>query len=482
MTPALSVLFLRGSAAPAVVAHPATAGFDSLRRVAFAALLVLCLGLAAGGLARKRPVQPRVWALLLGGQLMLGAADLAILLGHAHDSERRTPGVVDALRLLAYLLLSVGLGRLAGGRHPSRESGALLDATLVGTAAATVAGVFLILPASDGPGTDLQRAVAMACPAAGVLALAVLTRLVTGRGERTPAFHLLSASVVATVLAGAGSLAADRAAADLPAAVPVLLQSLALAGYILFAVAAVHPSMRTLSEPSAKGGGERLTAARLGALGGAMLLTPATLLIEDATGGARHSTLVAVGSTGVIVLVLVRIRGLLRQVEIQAAQLSRMARADSLTGLPNRRSWDFELARAAAKARGTGEHLVIALLDLDHFKAFNDSRGHQAGDELLRCAAASWRAAIGRAGTLARYGGEEFAVAVVGGGVPDAVALLERMALVNPAGQTFSAGVAVWDFLEDPADAVARADAALYAAKRAGRNRVVAAATPLPIG
>ena len=157
------------------------------------------------------------------------------------------------------------------------------------------------------------------------------------------------------------------------------------------------------------------------------------------------------------------------------ARLEAVARTDDLTGLANRRSWDEELPRELARAHRQRQSVCVAMLDLDRFKRFNDELGHQAGDRLLKEAAASWRSELRATDTLARYGGEEFAVLLPGCDPDQAVRLLERLRAATPAGQTCSAGVASWDGTEDAATLVARADAALYQAKSAGRDRVVTA-------
>jgi diguanylate cyclase (GGDEF)-like protein len=115
------------------------------------------------------------------------------------------------------------------------------------------------------------------------------------------------------------------------------------------------------------------------------------------------------------------------------------------------------------------------MLDLDHFKDFNDELGHQAGDRLLKASAAAWRAELRATDAITRYGGEEFAIVLPNCSLADATDLLERVRAATPAGQTASAGVAAWDGAEAPEAVVARADAALYAAKNAGRDRVVTA-------
>ena len=107
---------------------------------------------------------------------------------------------------------------------------------------------------------------------------------------------------------------------------------------------------------------------------------------------------------------------------------------------------------------------------LDHFKAYNDRHGHPAGDRLLRAAAAAWQERLRKTDLLARYGGEEFAVLLPNCGVGDAMEIAERLRIALPEG-TCSIGVASWDRREEANALVDRADRALYAAKKGGRNR-----------
>ncbi|MDH4177747.1 MAG: sensor domain-containing diguanylate cyclase [Thermoleophilia bacterium] len=161
------------------------------------------------------------------------------------------------------------------------------------------------------------------------------------------------------------------------------------------------------------------------------------------------------------------------------ARLQQASVTDELTGLPNRRRWEEELPRALARARRTGAPVSLVMLDLDHFKEFNDRRGHQAGDALLRDAAVSWQAALRAGDMLARYGGEEFAAVIFDGDLASARRTADRLRAATPRGQTCSAGVATWDGQEGPDDLVRRADGALYAAKRRGRDRTETAS---PLG
>lgn len=157
-------------------------------------------------------------------------------------------------------------------------------------------------------------------------------------------------------------------------------------------------------------------------------------------------------------------------------RLDRLARTDKLTGLHNRRAFDELVEREMARARRTGEPLALALLDLDRFKVYNDTYGHQAGDELLRAAAEAWSERLRDVDVLARWGGEEFVILLPDIRPPDtAETVVDRLRQATPMGQTCSAGVAVWDGSEEVAALVARADAALYRAKTEGRDRVVVA-------
>jgi diguanylate cyclase (GGDEF)-like protein len=168
----------------------------------------------------------------------------------------------------------------------------------------------------------------------------------------------------------------------------------------------------------------------------------------------------------------------LRDERAAKAGLERLSRTDALTGVLNRRGWDEELAAAVERARRLGEPLCLALIDIDHFKRFNDRHGHQAGDRLLTAAAAAWSGQIRVVDVLARYGGEEFAAALPHCELDAAVQVMERLRRASPMGVTCSVGLARWDGQEHSETLVKRADAALYRAKNEGRDRLVVAEDP----
>ncbi|RRU70132.1 GGDEF domain-containing protein [Stenotrophomonas maltophilia] len=207
-----------------------------------------------------------------------------------------------------------------------------------------------------------------------------------------------------------------------------------------------------------------------------LLLVVGTLVVDHARPLAVSGFVVATLGFGV--------RSILLQVDLmeRQASLDQLARQDGLTGVANRREFDALLLAEWNRARRSGTELALLLVDIDHFKAFNDQHGHPAGDRCLQAVAAVLKVIAGRGGdSVARYGGEEFAVIVPASPLSGVLALAERLreaveGLPLPEGRvSISIGVG---YLHPPALAsagqlLADADAGLYAAKRAGRNRVV---------
>jgi len=173
-------------------------------------------------------------------------------------------------------------------------------------------------------------------------------------------------------------------------------------------------------------------------------------------------------------------------VRIMQSELSRVAHTDPLTGLPNRRAILQRFQEEVARASRHKERFAIALLDLDHFKRVNDTRGHAVGDEMLKAAAAAFTAAKRDEDVLARIGGEEFLVVLAScrtseGAVQAAERMREALSRVElraggePLRMTASGGVALYpDEGADWDSLFTAADRRLYAAKGAGRNVVVA--------
>jgi diguanylate cyclase (GGDEF)-like protein len=174
------------------------------------------------------------------------------------------------------------------------------------------------------------------------------------------------------------------------------------------------------------------------------------------------------------------------QLERERAQFQRDALHDALTGLSNRRAFDEALARETAQAHRLGRPLSLVAFDLDHFKRVNDTHGHDLGDGVLIELAGLVRGLGRREDLAARWGGEEFAWLLPGVDEGAAFQVAERLRAAVatypfPGGPlTISLGTATLRPGEDGSGLFTRADTALYAAKRAGRNRVCQAeASPL---
>ena len=200
---------------------------------------------------------------------------------------------------------------------------------------------------------------------------------------------------------------------------------------------------------------------------------------EDSGVAAERARWALVAFSALSLLVALLLANSLGQALAESAQLmnrlTEIARVDVLTGLPNRRSWDEELVKGLHRARRTSQPCAVALLDLDHFKHYNDTHGHQAGDALLRGTAQALAGCMRAGDLIARYGGEEFAVLLHGCDGANALKFFERLHGAMLEGQTFSAGVAQSDGKEEGSEAVQRADEALYRAKAGGRNQTVLA-------
>lgn len=179
--------------------------------------------------------------------------------------------------------------------------------------------------------------------------------------------------------------------------------------------------------------------------------------------------------------------------KLMEEQLSALALTDSLTGLANRRAFDRDLDREWKRTLREGSQISLLLLDIDHFKKFNDRYGHQVGNDCLRAIAIVLRQAVRSTDVAARYGGEEIAVVLPSTDTEGAVALAEKIRAAiealklthegNPEGGgrvTASVGVATalarhGGTMRMPESLLLAADNALYKAKHGGRNRIATA-------
>jgi len=179
----------------------------------------------------------------------------------------------------------------------------------------------------------------------------------------------------------------------------------------------------------------------------------------------------------------------IQQLRDRLEGMRREALTDALTGIANRKAFDATLRDAARQSMETGTELSLLFIDIDHFKSFNDTWGHQMGDQAIRLVAKTLKDNVKGQDLPARYGGEEFAVILPQTALKNAVTLANkirhafavRKLVKKESGETIgsltvSIGVSRYEPGESLSNFLARADRSLYAAKRDGRNRVVAEA------
>ncbi len=168
-------------------------------------------------------------------------------------------------------------------------------------------------------------------------------------------------------------------------------------------------------------------------------------------------------------------------------EVQRQSMTDSLTNLYNRKFFDQNIEKSIVEARENNQPLCLVMADIDHFKNFNDTFGHQTGDQVLRLVAMTLRSNTKGSDLACRYGGEEFALILPNTQINDAVALSNKIRKAIQAKEllkrstneklgriTSSFGVALLSPTDTHTTFIERADQALYAAKRNGRNRVIA--------
>jgi diguanylate cyclase (GGDEF)-like protein len=451
--------------------------------------VVLGCGLAVVAAVRSRAPSRAFWALL-------AAAGLCTLAGNAGDAwlsfVSDTPAaetVIAAVYLVAYAFLLPALGAGLRGRVPGSRLRTALDALLVAFCLGACAWIVVVAP-ELGQTHGFVDLSSLAYP---LLDACVLT-LVVGlglSGGRLP--------VVLLVVAGALTLnaVADSGSAYLPVwhvsvddrAVNVIYQAalVMLCFAALVAIRHDEPQPAHASRPADRA--LLLVVPVFGALVAALASTieGGSLPVSSAAVGAVAAALLlgrVVAQTREHRLVAERLATLLREQE-------RAAASDDLTGLSNRRLFEEALRAELHRCQRRGREMGLLMIDLDRFKTINDRHGHAVGDEVLRETAARLAGVAREEDVVARYGGEEFVVmlaempheALAAAAERFRRALADRPFVLAGSEHAVTASVGAVGFPsagDDAATLVQAADVALYAAKRAGRNRV-AVGEPAPV-
>jgi diguanylate cyclase (GGDEF)-like protein len=394
-------------------------------------LLYLAIGLAAlaalvVGIRRNRPVRVLPWVLLGSGVAAWIAGDATWMVIESALGIEPFPSVADVFYLLGYPLLAAALYRLSRARNPAGDRASVLDALVAGIAVGLVMWVAFIKPTWTATGvTMLERVVGVAYPVGDVVLLVQLVYLggVGLGGSR--ALRLLGGALAATLLADVlfqAALYAPALERNL-----AVLDSLWLIGYVLIGAAALDSSMTRVAETGPARRVQSPGVGKLVFLGAVMMLLPLTLLAELALRTGPHLVEAAVAALGAILLVHLRMVSMARHMGEQADRLARLAEADVLTGLANRRRFRAAVDDALHPPedhRAPGA-VPVLLIVLDRFAEVNDTLGHRVGDELLCAAAARMEAGVGSDDFVGRLGGDSFGVQILGEGTdPEAVLAL----------------------------------------------------------
>jgi diguanylate cyclase (GGDEF)-like protein len=295
--------------------------------------------------------------------------------------------------------------------------------------------------------------------------------------------HVLATITVALPL-GADVLTLLRQSMPLPAHAGLLLlhDGAVVAGGPIGA----HPRIKA-GRTSLGGVAFAAQEAPLGIPHGTVVAVEPVSAIDASSAGYRRLIYLAAALTLALAGALAtRLARPIAQVVGEVAHLSRQAQTDALTGLANRRGLSERLEAEIARAETNSTCISFVIADIDDFKAINDTHGHQTGDEILRAAARALGGSVRELDLAARYGGEEFAVVLPGSSLANAHRSAERMRLaverieiLGPTGETaritMSFGIAEFPTYANLDALVAAADAALYQAKRGGKNAVATA-------
>ena len=437
----------------------------TLIHVSALAALLVCLAALLRMPRRVRDVWWGLWIFMV----LTTAGDIVYDVYLYRFQIEPFPSVADVLYLGSYVALIGALAVLVHRRAPGRNRETWIDTAVMTLAAACVVATVVIMPLlTESAAPTLTTVISVAYPLLDVIALSVLIRLLVDVERMNPALALMGVSLACMLTADLvfQSLAAQGLVEEAPAWVDVLF----LASTLLLAAAATARGATTITKPSPA---THRTKARLVGLAIAALTAPTLMAFSVWSDVGSAARLLAVVSIAIILLILWGSLMLISMVEQQSALLADLARKDGLTGLPNRRTWDFELDRMADRTTEEGTSLVVAMLDLDHFKAYNDRFGHPAGDALLTDCAREWRSHLDPPMVLARYGGEEFAVLMPGVPLKQAGVVLDRLRQATPGAQTVSIGYAAREAGEPIGRTVHRADLALYQAKASGRDCIM---------
>jgi diguanylate cyclase len=433
---------------------------------------------------RRTPARSRAWSLIALAFALLSVGDVTYSILAITQAEIPYPSFADVFYLGGYAALITGVAGLLRGRVPGSDRTSIVDAAVLAAGAASLFWVAIVQPSIAGTVDPIAASVSMAYPGVDLIVLALMLRVILSSASRPRYLQLL--------VAGLGLYFV----ADVVYAIAVLdgtyvdghpVDAGWILGVLIMAAAAHHP---TVAEPVVTVATEdvRLGRTRLLLLGLAAMVAPVTLLLQEIATGESLELGLIIQWTVLFGLVFVRLASTVGELGMSLSQRRRLqadlayqANHDPLTRLANRLLFEIRLARAMET---TPTSTAVVFLDLDDFKAINDTLGHATGDEVLRVIAGRLERALRGTDLAARLGGDEFAILVEGCPDPVAATAVAKRALaamrapVVLGGRQLhiraSAGVAIGAEGATATDLMRDADVAMYQAKAHGKDHAEA--------
>lgn len=446
--------------------------------VYFGAYLAVCALACWAAFRQRRTFERWPWLYVAFGQFAWLAGDAVYpvsMLLH-RDDEPAASAVLWTLGYLAYGAALVAMARRRAGRWLRP---AVLDMLTLTIAATIVIWIVFVSPyLADAAADPLGTYLYVMGPLGDVIILAGVLLLVMSPGRRTGATALLTISAVLRIASDLGSSFIPSLDLAMSVGTGVILISNAL-----LVAAGLHANSGELTATVRRA--PTLHPARVWFLGIGLLTAPAVMFARQEYAKDERLLLFTAAVT-TAALILTRFASALRSLERAERTLSFRSSHDPLTGLANRSALNEELEVCPPGS-------TVLYLDLDGFKAVNDSAGHPAGDTILQAVAGRLRSAVRECDTVARLGGDEFAVVLTGLGSDDAVRIADRILLdvampIEHDGVWHTVGASIGIAGTDRADTTSEwrpaallraADTAMYRAKRLGRGRWVLADAPV---
>ncbi|MCU1361502.1 MAG: putative diguanylate cyclase/phosphodiesterase [Ilumatobacteraceae bacterium] len=452
----------------------------------FQAVAWLSMGAFAFGIHRHRAVG-LPWIMVGLGFLSFVIGDLLFTLNEFVFHVATFPSSADVAYLAGYPILAIGLAALA--RRNGSGHSALIDAGIVITPLAVAGFVYIIEPTAAFGVTFTEKSVSAAYPIGDLVCLAVLIRLVAGLSRDPddrrasalgqPALTILLGSLAALLLGDVIFLSSALSNTYVSGG---WSDGLYLMSYVALGATAMDRSVAEVGDPRPQDE-VTLSKRRLGLLAVAALITPTMLAVQWIRDAELTVPLVVGGTIVSFLLVVARMSGLVQALESSRSQLRFEATHDVLTGLPNRQLFASRLDTTLRRG-GAGALLFV---DLDRFKAVNDTLGHHEGDDVLVEVARLLRAGVRSTDTVGRLAGDEFVVIIESENESEVLQVAERLVdtlrVTRMAGPdrivvTASIGMVRWPKGTSPERAehlMRAADDAMYDAKHLSGNQLVIA-------